>query len=251
MKQIFIPYDYDRCMGVTVHWNPTGNAVTGDNPFSADLNSGNGEQKNPLILYTITAGGYFVEEYAGCLAEIIKGEWFRYETFTHLYSVAKTNYGDATKPGKAFQNTNGLKLSFDIERTSDFSANENISVREYLDAKLVTLNFYMDRLEHYIDPNPSIPSIWYIRSDMTHWQNDQAYAMTDTNGLLAIQFTIQKEMRLKVYNDQTGRWYGSECVSEDCVVVFDTDHHTNIVLQAGSYTLTFDPDMEIIYLTKH
>jgi len=250
-KAIFIPYDYDRCLGITAHWNPTGDGVTGDNPFSTELNSGNGAQQNPLILYTIAAGGYFVEEYAQCLSDIVNGDWFRYETFASLYSIAKANYGDLTKPENVFHNTNGLKQSFDIDRTSSFSANENISIREYLDTKLVTLNFYMERLHHYIEPNPSIPAIWYIRSDVTNWQNDSDYCMTEENGTATIQFTVQREMRLKVYNDHTGRWYGSECISEDCAVPFETDGHTNIVLQAGNYTLTFDSETEIIYLIKH
>lgn len=250
-KAVFIPYDYDRCMGITVHWNPTGDAVTSDNPFSAELNSGNGAQQNPLILYTIAAGGYFVEEYAQCLSAIVGGTWFRYDTFAAIYNITKANYSNATKPVKAFHNAGHLKLSFDIDRTSSFSANVNISVREYLDAKLATLSFYMDRLEHYIDPNPSIPAVWYIRSDVTNWQNSRDYAMTDENGILSIQFTVTKEMRLKVYNDHTGKWYGGECVSADCKVPFETDHHTNIVLPSGVYTLTFDLETETIYLIKH
>lgn len=249
-KALFIPYDYDRCLGVTVHWNPTGNAVTADSPFSAELNSGNGAQKNPLILYTIAEGGYFLQEYADRLTAIVNSNWFRYDTFSHLYNIAKTNYGTLARPSKAFHNANGLKLSFDIDRTSHISANENISVREYLEAKLVTLDFYMERLGHYVDPNPSIPTPWYIRSDVTNWQNDPAYSMTEENGTLTIQITTRNGLRLKVYNDDTGRWYGSECVSDDCAVSFDTDGHTNIVLTAGTYTITFDPETETIYLER-
>lgn len=249
-KALFIPYDYDRCLGVTVHWNPTGNAVTADSPFSAELNSGNGAQRNPLILYTIAEGGYFLQEYADRLTAIVNSSWFRYDTFSHLYSIAKTNYGTLARPDKAFHNANGLKLSFDIDRTSHISANENISVWEYWEAKLVTLDFYMERLEHYVDPNPSIPTPWYIRSDVTNWQNDPAYTLTEENGKLSIQLTTKNELRLKVYNDDTGRWYGSECVSDDCAVSFDTDGHTNIVLTAGTYTITFDPETETIYLER-
>lgn len=249
-KAIFIPYDYDRCMGITAHWNPTGDAVTNDNPFSKELNSGNGAQQNPLILYTIAAGGYFVEEYAQRLSEIISDDWYRYESFVKLYYTARANYGNLTRPGKALHNANGLKQSFDLNRTSDFSANENISVKKYLDAKLVTLNFYMERLEHYIDPNPSIPAIWYIRSDVTNWQNDSDYAMTEENGMVTLRFTAKKEIRLKVYNDHTGRWYGSECIGEDCAVPFESDGHTNIVLQAGTYRVTFHAESETIILEK-
>ena len=119
-----------------------------------------------------------------------------------------------------------------------------------MEAKLVTLDFYMERLGHYVDPNPSIPTPWYIRSDVTNWQNDPAYSMTEENGTLTLQITTRNGLRLKVYNDDTGRWYGSECVSDDCAVSFDTDGHTNIVLTAGTYTITFDPETETIYLER-
>lgn len=250
-KALFIPYDYDRCMGITVHWNPTGNAVTADSPFSVELNSGNGAQRNPLILYTIAEGGYYLEEYASKLTKITNSSWFQLANFESIYNIASGNYRHLTTPSKPFYNAEGLQLFFDIQRTSAFSDNRNISVRDYLNAKLATLNFYMERLEHYIGSVPSIPTQWYIRSDVTDWQNNPAYAMTEENGIITIHFTAAKEMRLKVYDDHTGRWYGSECISTDCTVPFETDNHTNIVLPAGSYTLTFYPDAEIIHLVKH
>lgn len=249
-KAVFIPYDYDRCLGITAHWNPTGDGVTSDNPFSAELNSGNGAQQNPLILYTIASGGYYVDEYARCLSKIANSDWFRYESFADIYDIANANYSALTKPGKTFRNTEGLKLSFDIDRTSEFSSNGNISIVEYLDAKLVTLNFYLERLEYYVDPKPNIPAKWYIRSDVTNWQNDNDYAMAEENGLATIHLITQKQIRLKVYHNDTGRWYGSECVAEDCTVPFETDDHTNIILEKGSYRITFDPESELITIEK-
>lgn len=247
-QAMFIPYDYDRCLGITAHWNPTGDGVTGDNPFSDRLAATNEEQSNPVLLYSVVAGGYYVEEYAEKLEQIVAGEWFTYENFARLYAVAEENYTGMTQPSKDFYNTGGLYMSFDLERTSDFSSQGNISFREYLDAKKNTLVFYLEDLDDFAGSSPAIPAQWYIRADATDWQNDDDYAMTVEDGLVTIRIQVSGKIRLKVYNDNTGQWYGAECIQEDCTVPFESDGHTNIVLEKGTYRITFDPETEIITL---
>ena len=54
-KMIVIPYDYDRCLGVTVDYNPSGHAMTQENPFSdyaEGMHDGPQKQENPLFLYS-------------------------------------------------------------------------------------------------------------------------------------------------------------------------------------------------------
>ena len=247
-QAMFIPYDYDRCLGVTAHWNPTGDGVTGDNPFTDKLAATNEDQRNPVLLYSVVEGGYYVREYAAMLETITAGEWFTYEKFASLYQIAEDHYATLAKPGKSFYNTDGLHMAFDLERTSDFSSNGNISFREYLDAKKKTLKFYLADVDKYADKEPTVTAVWYIRADKTDWQNDEDYAMTVEDGCITITIRASGEIRLKVYNDQTGAWYGTECIPEDCTVPFDSDKHTNIVLQAGTYRITFDPESEIITL---
>lgn len=254
-KAVFIPYDYDRCLGITAHWNPTRTGVTDDNPFSAELMSAdrydpnaNRTQDNPIILYSVAAGGYYVQEYAQLLSEISQGDWFRYETFEELYLIAKANYNDLTTPGKAFYNTNGLYLSFDIDRTSDFSSNGNISVREYLDAKLKTLNSYLTNTETYANGKPQIMPTWYIRGSFTDWQKNDRYIMTESSGCYQFRIDAPGRVELKVYNTKTDAWYGSECVTKDCLVQYQTDGYTNIVLEKGSYWVIFDPSSLAITL---
>lgn len=247
-KGVFIPYDYDRCLGITAHWNPTGTGVTDDNPFSTELLSAdrndpnaNRVQNNPVILYSVAAGGYYVEEYAQHLADIAASEWFCYETFEQLYLIAKANYADLTKPGKQFYNTNGLYQSFDIHRTSDFASNGNISIREYLDAKLKTLNGYLANTDAYAEPKPQIMPTWYIRGSFTGWQNNDHYIMSESSGSYRFQIDAPDRVELKVYNAKTDSWYGSECVTKDCLVQYQTDGYTNIVLEEGSYWIIIDP----------
>ncbi len=249
-KMMVIPYDFDRCLGVTAHWNPTGNGVTGDNPFSLKLNADNSEQISPLMLYSVAAGGYYVREYADLLAQIASGDWFTCENFSALYQIAEKNYAGLTTPGKAFRNTEGLYLSFDSERTSDFSSNGNISFREYWEAKLETLEFYLANVDKYAGIDPNTPAQWYIRCDATNWQNDINFAMEVENGLVSIWIKVADQIRLKVYNNHTGEWFGAECIKADCTVPYESDGHTNIVLQQGVYRIIFDPVTEIITLEK-
>lgn len=254
-KAVFIPYDYDRCLGITAHWNPTQTGVTDDDPFSTERlapdrgdTSANRAQYNPVIRYSVAAGGFYVREYAQILSEITEGSWFRYDTFAALYDIAKENYGDLTTPEKAFYNTDGMYLSFDIDRTSAFSSNGNISIREYLDAKLETLNTYLSETEKYADMEPAaLPAAWYIRGSFTNWQNLDAYCMTDEDGLMCFEITVYWRAELKVYNTLTDKWYGSECVRESDVE-FTTDGYTNIVLEKGTYRVIMDPFTEQITL---
>jgi hypothetical protein len=74
--------------------------------------------------------------------------------------------------------------------------------------------------------------------------------MTTDNGSYSIRLRVTKQVRLKIYNDHTGRWYGTECVAEDCTVAYESDDHTNIVLNSGTYIISIDPMTEIVTLEK-
>lgn len=74
--------------------------------------------------------------------------------------------------------------------------------------------------------------------------------MAADGGCHSIRVTAAGQVRLKVYNSVTGAWFGTECVAEDCVVPYETDEHTNIVLQTGAYIITFDPATSTVMLEK-
>ncbi len=254
-KLLLIPYDYDRCLGVTTHWNPTQTGVTDDNPFtdklqSADRNHSGSDtlQKSPLYLYSICAGGYYVKDYAAVLQTVSQSHWFGNDTFPALYAIAAAHYADEATPDACLRNTHGLHMAFDLERTSDFSSNGNISFREYVAAKQQTLSAFLADADRYDQPQQR-PE-YYIRADFTGWQNEDRYIMAEAEGLYTITIYAKQQVRLKVYHDPTGSWYGAECIPEDCSVPFETDHHTNIVLEAGKYTLTFNPETQTITLEQ-
>lgn len=249
-KMVVIPYDFDRCLGVTAHWNPTGDGVTSDNPFGTSLNADGSDQRSPLFLRSVCAGGFYVLQYAEALKQISENSWWSYENFADTYALAAANYEELTTPSKSFENGKNLHFTMDLDRTSDFSSWDNISYREYMDAKVATLKHYLADVNKYLENNIPLPAVWYIRADFTNWQNDDRYAMQEENGRYSIRITAGNQVRLKVYNDQTGAWYGTECIDEDCGVAYETDDHTNIVLEKGSYIISIDPETEIITLEK-
>jgi len=247
-QAMIFPYDFDRCLGVTVHWNPTGNGVTKDNPFGTTTLADNNSQRNPLINYSVAAGGYYVREYGALIETIAESNWFSYDNFASLYRIAYANYAGDTKPGKDFNNSKHLHLSFDLEKTSDFSSNDNISIREYLEAKKNTLSTYLQNIDQYVNSSAQPSTVWYIRADFTNWGNSNEHILKEENGLLVYRLNTTQQCKLKVYNDRTGAWYGSEYIQEGCEVSYETDKHTNIVLQPGQYVLRFDLNTNVISL---
>lgn len=256
-KAVFIPYDYDRCLGVTAHWNPTQTGVTDDDPFTLqrqaidrDDRAEGSIQRNPVLLYSIVEGGFYMEAYADCLRRINEEKWFQIENFNALYETAKANYSDLTTPSKEFYNTKDLYQSFDIHRTSDFSSNGNISMAEYLEAKTATMNQALNNMAQYTKNNPQIAPIWYLRADFTDWNCSNDYLLSLQDGLWYIPVQIRWKSAMKIYNSVHGGWYGSECVAEDSPIKCTTDGHTNIVLQPGSYRITIDPMTNQITINK-
>ena len=256
-KLLLIPYDYDRCLGVTTHWNPTGTGVTDDNPFSDELlgvdrneESNQRRQGNPLFIYSVDMGGYFVREYASVLQTVADSSWFGMERFETLYRIAEGHYKDLATPDSCLRNTRGLKMEFDLERTSAFSSNNNISYGEYMEAKQHTLARYLNKTEEYAQMEPRVLPVYYIRADFTDWQQEEAYAMTAGGGCHSIRIEASRQVRLKVYDSITGAWFGTECVGENSTAAYTTDEHTNIVLEKGIYIITFDPATNTVLLEK-
>ena len=47
-KAVIIPYDYDRCLGLTADWNPTGSASALLEPYTRRIAANGDSQYNPL-----------------------------------------------------------------------------------------------------------------------------------------------------------------------------------------------------------
>lgn len=250
-KAVIIPYDYDRCLGVTVEYNPSGHGMTKDDPFS-DLREGaqNGPQKqeDPLFLYTIVKGGYYVREYADALTRVSQNELLKPETFKTWFDRAAALYGENVDPSRTLRNMEGRDLKFDLYRTSSFDSQGNISFDQYIGAKMDYFAKYMKNVDDYIDFQRPMPTGYYIRGDFNGWSNHDDYIMTNEDGFMTYILRFHHDIAFKVYNDPEQDWLGVECLSADCTVPYTTNDHGNIQLKAGTYRVRYDPENMIIYL---
>lgn len=141
-KMIIIPYDNDRSFGITVQYNPSGDAMTGVK-WESERAVGNGgsPQENPLVRYTITRTGFFTEEFKAELDKVADSEWLTYDKFSKIYEIAFNNYKDDTVPDKTMHNVYNFDYKFNIDKSSGLgSSNGNASFKDYIDAKLKFYN---------------------------------------------------------------------------------------------------------------
>lgn len=103
-KAYFIPYDYDRCLGITKSWNPDASGMTESSPFSEKAEASGRKQNNPLYIKTLIYDKLFLDEYKVKLSEIAAGDWMKVEKFNSIFEIAKNNYDDCSKPDNKYQN---------------------------------------------------------------------------------------------------------------------------------------------------
>ena len=236
-KAVFIPYDYDRCLGINREWNPSGNSHTKDNPY------GEGNQKSPLFRYSVDEGGFYTAEYTQRLLQVAENELLTAESFAQRFDIAQKFYKDLVKPQRNLKNAEGRDFSFDLNRGGSASGGSNMSYADYISAKMASFRNYVGQY----DPNRSE---CYIRGDFNSWAIESGYALRTQGQVLTIRLSFNHSFKFKVYNHLDGTWMGSECISSNTTVPYDTDGHTNIVLPAGIYQVTYDPNSKQITITK-
>ncbi len=206
-KAIFIPYDNDRTFGVTNGWNPTGDGCTNVNPYSTDAVGLKEVQENPVYIYTVDKGGYYVSEYAEELKKVAGSRYLVTATFNSIYNKAMNNYSAYTKPGKKFENASGYKFSF-----SNTATNGNLTFAAYLSAITKTFNKYKD-------PNSAVNQDgYYVVGTMNDWNPNTGFLMKKkSDGTYTYTFSRIKGdvYRFKVVKNapeegwQTGNNWGS------------------------------------------
>ena len=136
-KAIFIPYDVDRVFGLTKDWNPTNDAMTGVDPFSQMAESLVILQENPLYIYTVNKGGYYVEEFTKVLKNVAESTWLTEENFNKVYETVAAIYQEDTKPDKTYENAGHHKFTMSLKDSAGLNSTKgNASFAEYLEAKL-------------------------------------------------------------------------------------------------------------------
>ena len=252
-KMIIIPYDYDRCLGVGMDWNPNGDVMTDVNPFSNMALGMGGQQMNPLYIYTVDRGGYFINEFADALDTVISEGIFDYEEFEKIYNIAQSNYRTFTSPDKEFLNAEGYSFAFDINTSEGFySSSGNASVSEYMQAKEWAYHDYMDVVED--NSSDFLVPAYYIRGSFNGWSVDEDYLMDYNENTGEYRFVIELdgESALKVNNGvdgQPGLWFGYEDIEEfNASGNVQTDHNGNIVLGSGEYEIIFNPESQKVII---
>ena len=236
-KAVFIPYDFDRCLGINREWNPSGHSHTRDNPY------GEGNQRNPLFRYSVDEGGFYTAEYTQVLLQVAENELLTAQSFARRFDIAQGLYADLVNPERNLKNAEGRDFAFDLNRTDAASGGSNMSFWDYMDAKMAAFRNHVGQY----DPNHSE---CYIRGDFNGWSIENAYAMEAQDQLLTIRLSFNHSFKFKVYNHLNGNWMGSECISPETTVAYDTDGHTNIVLPAGTYQVAYDLATGLITVSK-
>lgn len=251
-KAIFIPCDNDRSFGLTKDWNPTGDAMVSVHPFSTLADATGEEQKNPLFIYTVDAGGYYVEEYVSALKEVAGSEWLIPEKFDSIYNIAYDHYKEDATPDKRFYNAWDHKFCFDNQWSAGLgSTDSNASFEEYIEAKMNYFNECMADYEIYGD-DIEVPGVsdkgegYSLRGTFNDWAWQESYVMDydkDSN-TYSYKLSLNSAHWLKIASDDDTEWYGYENIVGDIDssrITYDTGHY-NIILDPGTYLILFDAD---------
>lgn len=139
-KAIIIPFDYDRCLGLTAQWNPTGSANMNVTPYTRTVAATGGQQNNPLYKKLIDKGapygaGSVLMRYRQNLLDLSVSQALNATTFDAYKNNFKSKYATCTATAI---NTNGL--AFDDTHTG------NVPYATYIKTKLKTLN---DNIDNY------------------------------------------------------------------------------------------------------
>lgn len=236
-KAVFIPYDYDRCLGINREWNPSGHSMTKDSPY------GQGNQQSPLFRFSVDEGGFYQKEYTNVLLEVAENELLSPESFEARFCIAAAHYADQVTPERNLKNAEGRDFSFDLERSGSASGGSNLSFQDYITAKMDAFRGFMGQ------SNPGSRDC-YLRGDFNNWALESRYAMRAEGNVLTYTLRVRSSAKFKVFDNQDGTWMGAECVSPDSDAVWEADGHTNIVLSSGSWKITYDPDSRQITVTN-
>lgn len=141
-KAYFIPYDWDRCLGITKDWDPTGNAMTAVKHNSNWAQGANESQQNPLVRYTLgRENGKVIKDYneqfTQNIRDIFNSEWCDPTYFDKVFNLAKSNYQNDVVP--QFPLVKNLCIAFE---NKSGGIDGNMSFKDYITKKKATFLSY-------------------------------------------------------------------------------------------------------------
>ena len=139
----FIPYDYDRCLGITMDWNPSGDAMISAKPF--ETTSVTGTPVSPMYTKTILDGGVpkYKTLYASKLNYVLnKMQVFTASAFVEVFNAYQNTYATKAIPSDYIItrcNLDAARLKFSIGGASAPSGtSQNYPTDKYIDQKRAT-----------------------------------------------------------------------------------------------------------------
>ncbi len=139
-KAIIIPYDYDRCLGITKDWNPTGSANMYVAPYTRTVAATGAGQNNPLYINLIDKGASTA---SGSTLMQYRQNLINFSSLNELTATAFENYKNKFRNKYEQFVKSALKsncLSFDDSNTG------NVPFATYIKNKLKTLQ---DNIDNY------------------------------------------------------------------------------------------------------
>lgn len=266
-KMMIIPYDMDRGLGVNKDWNPSGDHMTTDSPFSNKaVGNGNSNQKNPLFTKGILNASFFKNEYVEALKVVGASDMLKISTFEESFNTAKNLYSSDSRPSKGYGNAWDHYFTFDMNK----SDGSNMSFSNYITKKTATLARYIDGYTPDVGTGSGSDSgsgsgsdttqkEWelYLRGNFNdnNWTNQSQYKFKDLgNGIYSVDVTCNSELfKFKVYNNrQSGdvAWYNTVDESKTTAWFEYQGGNRNVQVKAGSYTVYFDTNTEMLYFEK-
>ncbi len=141
-KAYFIPFDFDRCLGIVKDWNPSDDGMTSVSPFSNQAAGYRGDQRNPLYKFLIMSGGSSAtrQQFASHLADLLKGEWFTDAHFNAMYEDYFASYDGKEDASFTGVDEKPLDVSWSLNETGDGSGKDiNLSYSTYRSRKYTTV----------------------------------------------------------------------------------------------------------------
>lgn len=248
-KAIFIPYDLDRCFGVTNGWNPTGNGMTEVSPFSSNAEGANRGQNNPVYKYSVCQGGFYISEFGDALKKVAASKWLTTANFNAIFNKVKNNYSSSITPDKSYNNASKSSFKLDNVSGSSLSAdNANASFSVYLNAMMSSYKSYIAKIDNYL------AAPLYLRGDFTNWNVDDEYQMNydKTTKTYSYRISTNKNITFKINNGvdgDVGEWYGYDKItSKPSTMTLSTDADKNITAPMGTYYIYYRPSDKAIWI---
>lgn len=260
-QMMYIPYDYDRTLGVTIGWNPDGTGMTDVSPFSVMADGNRSNQVNPLYVYGIGNNGFYINEYKAELENVLKNELITPEAFAKEYEIAKNLYADdaaissnlelvdatgSSGGGKWQSDERIAKFVFsnedDEEKENYISARSNITVANYINA--IKANYQVYKAEANIEDG------YYIESAATKWKAKPGYMMTYDKASGTYTYELKTDENLIfIIGHTNGDMYRYKFITGTVPKGISENIAGNIIAEPGTYLIKFDEAKKTISIS--